>query len=96
MQVLARIPDITADQAVPEALEVTPIAAAKPAPSAPCRRPRASRTCFPMGSVMVLAVVAMVAWALASWSDGRRAELGRAERLARMQPAPTTTDTLKR
>ncbi|MEX0669229.1 MAG: hypothetical protein WD060_02075 [Pirellulales bacterium] len=45
---------------------------------------------------MVLAVVAMVAWALASWSDGRRAELGRAERLARMQPAPTTTDTLKR
>ncbi|MCE9632472.1 MAG: hypothetical protein K8S94_17440 [Planctomycetia bacterium] len=45
---------------------------------------------------MALAVVAMVAWALASWNDGRRAERSRVERLARMQPAPTVTDTLQR
>jgi hypothetical protein len=49
-----------------------------------------------MGSVMALAVMATVVWALASWNDGRRAEHSRMERLARMRPATTTTDTLQR
>lgn len=97
MHVLARIPDIGADQAAAGAADGVPVTAVKPAPTpAPCRRPRASRTRFPMGSVMALAVMATVVWALASWNDGRRAEHSRMERLARMRPATTTTDTLQR
>lgn len=100
MQVIARIPDIGTFQAEPGVPDALPATAVEPVAAPPgepkASRPRSSRSRFPMGSVMALAIVAMVAWMLASWNDGRRAERGRVERLARMRSAPITTDTLQR
>lgn len=58
-------------------------------PRVPTRRPRSR---FPSVSVAALALLAAVAWSLASWNDAHRAERSRVERLARMQPvaAPET------
>jgi hypothetical protein len=64
------------------------------------RRPRARvrppRSRFPTTSVAVLAVLAAVAWSLASWSDAHRAERSRLERLARMEPVTSSPGTVSR
>jgi hypothetical protein len=65
------------------------LAAVEMRPQVRVRRPRSR---FPSVSVAALALLAAIAWSLASWSDAHRAERSRVERLARMQPvaAPET------
>ncbi|MGI9178166.1 MAG: hypothetical protein ACR2IT_09965 [Pirellulales bacterium] len=81
-----------------EPTEPAPAAAPQPAASPPASRQRQRRSGprFPLGSVAALAVIAALAWSLASWNDGRRAEHSRLERLARMQSPPTTAGTVAR
>ena len=104
MKVLARIPALETNAAAFTAAAtgeaaVSPSAAGMQDES-PClpasRRTRSVRRGFPSGSVLTLAILAAVAWSLASWNDARRAERGRLERLARTQPAATSTETISR
>ena len=109
MKVLARFPALDAaaitiagDAAAFVANEPA-MAAMAPATTTPETRGRLPRTPvrrqrsrFPGGSVVALAVLASVVWALASWNDARRAERSRAERHARIQSAFTSAGTLAR
>lgn len=104
MKVLARIPAIDTSApaltavAVGEALE-SPAATGMPEVSRPRRAPpraRFTRSGFPAGSVLTLAILAAVVWSLASWNDTRRAEHSRLERLARAQPAAAIPGTMSR
>ena len=103
MKVLARIPALDvaaitiAGVAGPPAGEPTGPAEAPMPPATmnhgtPRSRVRPPRSRFPSTSVVALAVLAAVAWSLASWSDAQRAARSRLERLARLQPvaAPET------
>ena len=97
MKVLARIPAIDAAAIVvagaagPPTDERTdppegtagPTTTIEMRPRVHMRRPPSR---FPSASVAALALLAAVAWSLASWSDAHRAERSRVERLARMQP----------
>ncbi len=104
MKVLARIPAIDTNApaltavAVGEA-PVPPAAAGMPEVSRPHRaqpRARFTRSGFPFGSVLTLAILAAVVWSLASWNDTRRAEHSRLERLSRTQPAAGIQETMSR
>ncbi len=104
MKVLARIPAIDtnapalAGVAVGEA-PLSPAAAGMPEVSRPHRAPpraRFTRSGFPFGSVLTLAILAAVVWSLASWNDTRRAEHSRLERLSRTQPAAGIQETMSR
>jgi hypothetical protein len=101
MKVIARIP------LVPQPLTVRssaagveePAAVVTPAPrkrAAPQARRRGARPRFPAASVTALALLAAVAWSLATWNDARRAERSRLERLARMHAPTATAGTLAR
>lgn len=83
-----------------EPTEASPASGPRPAfppsPSVSRQRHRRSGPRFPLGSVAALAVIAALAWSLASWNDGRRAEHSRLERLARMQSPPTPAGTVAR
>ena len=111
MKVLARIPALDA-AAITVAGPAEPCdpdltgptdATARSMPTtttATVRRPRARvrppRSRFPTASVAALAILATVAWSLASWSDAHRAERSRLERLARMEPASSSPGTISR
>ncbi len=104
MKVLARIPAIDTNApaltavAVGEA-PVPPAAAGMPEVPRPHRAPpraRFTRSGFPFGSVLTLAILAAVVWSLASWNDTRRAEHSRLERLSRTQPAAGIQETMSR
>jgi hypothetical protein len=104
MKVLARIPAIDTNAPALTAVVVgeaplSPAAAGMPEVSRPRRAPpraRFTRSGFPSGSVLTLAILAAVVWSLASWNDTRRAEHSRLERLARAQPAAAIPETISR
>lgn len=102
MKVLARIPALEAIDAaaIPAAAADVIDSREAPAPrtrSGLRRQPaRRRRSRFPTASIAALAVLAGIAWSLASWSDARRAERSRLERLARMQPTAAATGTISR
>jgi len=108
MKVLARIPALdaaaitVAGGAEPCAPDLTgpAEATARATTTTTDRRPRGRvrppRSRFPTASVAALAILATVAWSLASWSDAHRAERSRLERLARMEPAASSPGTISR
>ena len=104
MNVLARIPAIDTNAPALTAVVVgeaplSPAAAGMPEVSRPRRAPpraRFTRSGFPSGSVLTLAILAAVIWSLASWNDARRAEHSRLERLSRTQPAAGIQETMSR
>jgi len=108
MKVLARIPALdaaaitVAGAAEPCDPDLTGAAepTARSTTTATDRRPRGRvrppRSRFPTASVAALAILATVAWSLASWSDAHRAERSRLERLARMEPAASSPGTISR
>lgn len=105
MKVLARIPALdaidaaairSADMVEVDASTPGAVGAQGPVPGLrrrPARRPRGR---FPTASIAALAVLATVAWSLASWNDACRAERSRQERLARLQPAVSSSGTISR
>lgn len=80
MKVLARIPLLDPSEASPPAASAV---SAEPRPIA--RRRRGGP--FPVASVAVLALLAAMAWSLATWNDARRLQR---HRLARTQQAMAT------
>ena len=107
MKVLARIPALDADGASgPHAADAIAAEApqqhdadrlrSSPAPFTRRRAGRRPRSRFPTASIMALAVLASIAWSLASWNDARRAERSRQERLARMHPPVSSSGTVSR
>jgi hypothetical protein len=94
MKILARIPELVPQ---PSAMSTAaPVPQPAKSPTAPVRRQRRPGSRFPFASVAALAGIAAVAWSLASWNDGRRAEQSRLERLARMQSFSTSARTVAR
>ena len=108
MKVLARIPALDAaaitvagpaepcDPDLTGAAEATARATTRATDRRPRGRVRPPRSRFPTASVAALAILATVAWSLASWSDAHRAERSRLERLARMEPAASSPGTISR
>lgn len=84
MKVLARIPLLDPSEASPTA--------APPAMEPRHIRRRRQGRPFPVASVAVLALLAVMAWSLATWNDARRLHR---HRLARTQQA-TATGTVAR
>ncbi|MFM8735546.1 MAG: hypothetical protein ACKOC8_10170 [Pirellulales bacterium] len=91
MKVLACIPLLDSPVAPPEAAAPTPASTMGADTPRPCVRRRTQAGRFPLASVAILAVLATLAWSLATWNDARRLHR---HRLARMQQ--TTTGTVAR
>jgi len=103
VKVIARIPAL--DEVVATTrfdVEVPPASTPSPAPavtrSRGSTRPRRGncRSGFPVGSIVVLTLLATFAWSLASWNESRRIERARAERIARVQGVTANPGTIPR
>lgn len=86
MKVLACIPLLESPTAAPPCEAPAQAEDVSPAARPTSRRRRQSGR-FPLASVAILAALAVLAWSLATSNDARRLQQ---QRLARMQPAPTT------